>query len=168
MPLRCGVSRPDNSAALQQAVADASSIDIEVWDKDVLKPDDPMGGLSIDLDAVRDLGYAVYQHWLPVVYNGEVKGELHVRAQFLAPPPPPPPPPQPAPAPVAPQPVAPPPVPAAVAATVDAESGPAVSAAVPAAAVETAPPEAPSAGDGAAAAATASEGMCMRCLAVMV
>jgi hypothetical protein len=60
-----------------------------VWDRDILKPDDPLGSLSIPLEAVRAANNQPVEAWYPVVLKGVQHGEVLVRLQVLPPPPPP-------------------------------------------------------------------------------
>lgn len=75
------------SQRLQQCVLEAATVDLEVWDRDILKPDDPLGSVSIPLDEVRAASFQAVEAWHPVVLKGVQHGEVRVRLQLLPPPP---------------------------------------------------------------------------------
>ena len=83
--MSCAVVLPGDSHRLQQALADAATVELELWDRDITKPDDPLGKVSIPLDAVRAANHAPVQGWHPVMHNGSQHGEIHVRLQVLPP-----------------------------------------------------------------------------------
>ncbi len=51
----------------------------------MLKPDDPLGKVTIPLDTVRSANYETVQGWYPVIFKGQQHGELLVRMQIVPP-----------------------------------------------------------------------------------